>query len=334
MSARRVRLLAQLADGRLHSGEDLATGLGVTRTTVWNVIGELRERGIAIESVDRRGYRLPAPVELLDAAAMRTAAAAAGEALPDALEVAFELQSTNAALFAATPFPTSAPRVLFAELQTAGRGRRGREWLAPFGSGLTFSVGWAYADTPVDLSALTLAIGVAVVRELQAAGAAGVALKWPNDVVTARGKLGGLLTQVKQESGGAAHVVTGLGLNLALPASLRSAVVASGGMPPTDLASCLDGSGAGRNSVAARLVVCIVAAARQFGRDGFESFAADWLRFDSLLGAPVRVERADGAREGIARGIDRDGALLLETSAGVDRIVSGDVRTRRLAEPP
>jgi BirA family biotin operon repressor/biotin-[acetyl-CoA-carboxylase] ligase len=87
-----------------------------------------------------------------------------------------------------------------------------------------------------------------------------------------------------------------------------------------------------RNALGARLVLRIVAAAQEFGRTGFASFVDDWARFDSLRGVAVRIERADGEREGIARGIDRDGALLLETSAGIDRIVSGDVRTRRLAE--
>jgi BirA family biotin operon repressor/biotin-[acetyl-CoA-carboxylase] ligase len=332
MSAQRVRLLGRLADGRLHSGAELAATLGVTRTTVWNVVGELRELGIAIESLDRRGYRLPAAVELLDAEAMRVAAQRVGSALPADLEIAFELESTNSTLFAATPFATAAPRVLFAELQTAGRGRRGRDWLAPFGSGLTFSIGWAYPDTPVDLSALTLAIGVAVVRELRASGAGGSALKWPNDVVCSSGKLGGLLTQVKQETGGAAHVVVGLGLNLRLPPELRTAVAASGGVAPIDLASCCEGSMPSRNALAARLVLQLVAAAQEFGRTGFASFLEDWMRFDSLRGVAVRVERADGKRDGIVRGIDRDGALLLETETGIDRIVSGDVRTRRLAE--
>ena len=331
MSVLGERLLTRLVDGRLHSGEELAAQLAVTRTTVWNIVGELRSRGIGIESVDRRGYRLPAGVELLDAAAMRAAAADFGATLPGELEVAFEVDSTNTRLFALTPAPSAGPRVLFAELQTAGRGRRERSWLAPFGAGLTFSVGWSFAETPPDFPALTLALGVAVVRQLRAAGATHVGLKWPNDIVAAAGKLGGLLTQVKQEAGGPAYVVAGLGLNVALPDGVRARVVDSGGVAPVGLDSCAARLPP-RNALAARVVHGLVSALAEFGRTGFATFAAEWLAFDQLQGQAVRVEQAHGHRDGVVRGIDRDGALLLETAGVVERILSGDIRVRRLAE--
>ena len=331
MSALGERLLASLIDGRLHSGEELAAQLSVTRTTVWNLVGDLRGRGIEIASIDRRGYRLPAPVELLDAGAMRAAAAEFGATLPDGLEIAFEVDSTNTQLFDATPVLPGEPRVLFAELQTAGRGRRERSWLAPFGSGLTFSVGWSFADTPPDFPALTLALGVAVVRQLRAAGATDVGLKWPNDIVAVAGKLGGLLTQVKQESGGPAYVVAGLGLNVALPEPVRARILAAGGAAPVSLGSCADALPS-RNALAARLVHGLVAALAEFSRTGFATFAAEWVAFDRLQGHSVRVEQAHGHRDGVVRGIDRDGALLLETAETVERILSGDIRVRRLEE--
>jgi BirA family biotin operon repressor/biotin-[acetyl-CoA-carboxylase] ligase len=328
MSALAARLLARLADGRLHSGEELAGELDVTRTTVWNLVGELREKGVDVESVDRRGYRLPAAVELLDAAAMRAAAAAGGWTLPAALVVAFEVDSTNTELFAPASSVPAEPRVLFAELQRAGRGRRGRSWHAPFGSGLTFSIGWPFVDTPPDFPALTLALGVAVARGLRAAGARGVGLKWPNDIVTADGKLGGLLTEARQESGASAYSVAGLGLNLSLPQGAARLVVESGGVMPADLQSCMDMLPS-RNALAARLVHSLVDAFEQFGRSGFAAFIDDWRELDRLRGCQVRIEQARGVREGTVRGIDPDGALLLESATGaVERIVSGDVRVR------
>jgi BirA family biotin operon repressor/biotin-[acetyl-CoA-carboxylase] ligase len=331
MSALAARLLSRLADARLHSGEELAAELQVTRTTVWNLVGELRDKGIDVDSIDRRGYRLPAPVELLDATTMRAAAAARGVALPADLTVAFELESTNTELFDAKRAQPG-PSVLFAELQRAGRGRRGRSWLAPFGSGLTFSIGWPYVDTPPDFSALTLALGVAIVRELRSAGARAVGLKWPNDIVTADGKLGGLLTQARQESGAAAYAVAGLGLNISLPEGIRTRVVESGGIAPVDLRSAMD-SLPSRNALAARLVHALVAAFAEVGRTGFATFIDDWHEFDRLRGHAVHIEQAHGPRDGIVRGIDRDGALLLESAAGaVDRILSGDVRVRLTPE--
>ncbi len=210
-------LVTLLADGALHSGERLAEVLGVSRTAVWKVVTDLRERGIPVLSVDRRGYKLEHPVELLQLAHLRAAAARRQRDLPAATEVIFELGSTNEYLHAAAAPAPGQPRVVFAELQTAGRGRRGRSWLAPFGAGVTFSIGWSFADTPADLSALSLAMGVCVARELRDMGAPRIMLKWPNDIVFEHRKLGGLLAQLRVEAGGPAYVVIGLGLNLQLP---------------------------------------------------------------------------------------------------------------------
>jgi len=318
------RLLALLADGAQHSGEELAARLGVTRATVWNAVGELRAKGVEVISIDRRGYRLPERVELLDLKTLRRAAPA-GAALPDDIEIGFELDSTNSRLFDAAA--ASTPRVLFAELQTAGRGRRGRQWIAPFGSGLTFSIAWSYPETPADLQALTLAIGVAVANALHEIGAADVALKWPNDLVTPRGKLGGLLTQLRHEPGGPVYVVTGLGMNLRLPDRSRAQIDVIGGLVPTDLAASLDAP-PGRNALGALLVVRMIEALRRFGSAGFAPFVDDWARIDALAGQRVRVQQGDRWIDGVARGVDRDGALLIDSAGEQMRVYSGDVSVR------
>ena len=138
-----------LADGALHSGERLAADLGVTRAAVWKLVAELRERGIAVESLERRGYQLPQPVELLDAAAHRGAAAAArlGRSAADS-KCCSRLDSTNDYLHAAARRRPRRRASCSPNCSTAGRGRRGRAWLAPFGSGLTFSIGWTFAEMP------------------------------------------------------------------------------------------------------------------------------------------------------------------------------------------
>jgi BirA family transcriptional regulator, biotin operon repressor / biotin---[acetyl-CoA-carboxylase] ligase len=330
MSDSAERLLGLLADGALHSGERLAVALGVTRAAVWKLVAELRDRGITIDSHERRGYSLERPVELLSVTALRRAAGAAGCALPDDMKVVFELGSTNAVLHAAPAPSPGAPHLLFAELQTAGRGRRGREWLAPFGSGLTFSIAWSFAEWPADLSALGLALGVCVVDALRALGAVEVALKWPNDIVHGHAKLGGLLLQMRSEAGGPACVVAGLGLNLDLPAHARSVLAAPGATPVTDLAHACDGPLPGRVEVAARVAGSMLQGLQQFAGAGFAPFADDWARFDSLRDARVTVLRHDGALEGIARGADSDGALRVETAAGMlERVHAGDVSLRR-----
>ncbi len=251
--------------------------------------------------------------------------------LPDATEVLFEIGSTNEFLHAATAPPPDAPRLVFAELQTAGRGRRGRDWLAPFGSGLTFSIGWTFAETPADLSALSLALGVCVVRALRDCGAPDVQLKWPNDIVHEHAKLGGLLLQMRSEAGGPAYVVAGLGLNLRMPATARAAHSRSIGdtrdRPRYGLLQA--GCPHARRSPRVSLRACC-AACTNFAQRASTSFAADWAAFDSLRDTQVTVLRHDGSFDGIARGADRAGALCVERPSGaVERVHAGDVSLRR-----
>lgn len=324
----RATLLGLLADGQLQSGGKLAGRLGVSRTAVWKLVAGLREAGIAVESVARRGYRLPRAVELLDAAQMRLEAGALGATLPAALEVLFEVDSTNEYLQRSQPPDPDRPRVVFAELQHAGRGRRGRRWMAPFGSGLTFSIAWAFRELPPGLGALGLAVGVAVAEALREAGADGTMLKWPNDIVWRQRKMGGLLLQLRSEAGGGASVVAGLGLNLAMAPETRNLLAGSGATPVADLADALDGHQCRRNALAARLVTSMLACLERFGREGYAPFVGRWKSLDSLAGARVHVIQGDDRIEGVALGADDGGALRVSVNGRVERFHSGDVSLR------
>ncbi|MFO1408130.1 MAG: biotin--[acetyl-CoA-carboxylase] ligase [Steroidobacteraceae bacterium] len=332
MTAHRDALLALLADGRLHTGPALAARIGVSRAAVWKIVAELRDAGIEVESLPRRGYRLPRECELLDAAAIQRTAQAAG-APPLDLEVHASIDSTNRHLYDAPAPPVGTPRVAFAELQYAGRGRRGRAWLAPFGSGLTFSIAWTYADLPAQLPALGLAIGVAVVETLRAQGARDAMLKWPNDVVWQGRKLGGLLIQLKLEAGGAASVVVGIGLNLALPDAARAGLASPGATTPGDLAEACGGRAPPRNALAGALVAAACEALERFGREGYGPWASRWHALDALAGRDVRVVQSSGSVEGRALGADTDGALRVEVAGRVERFHSGDVSLRPAEAP-
>jgi BirA family biotin operon repressor/biotin-[acetyl-CoA-carboxylase] ligase len=329
--ASRLALLEMLADGRLHSGPALAASLGISRTAVWKLVAHLRGLGVDVASVQRRGYQLGQVCELLDAALIRAAAEASGAILPGQLEVLFSVDSTNQCLYAAAAPPAGQPRILCAEIQSAGRGRRGRSWLAPFGSGLTFSIGWTYPEVPPDLSALSLAIGVQVADALRAAGAGEIELKWPNDIVWRHRKLGGLLIQLKLEAGGAASVVVGLGLNLSLTQDARVRLEDSGAAPIADLSEALVGRTPGRNALAGSLLAAVCSGLERFGREGFAPFAQRWSELDSLAGAQVRVAQAAGSVEGRALGADPDGALRVEVGGRIERFLAGDVSLRAVA---
>jgi len=269
---------------------------------------------------------LPANVEALDGLKIRQLLPEVAHARVRRVDTAWTVGSTNTILLERANPPAGSGEALLAEYQTAGRGRRGRGWVAPPGGAICLSLSWMFAHRPRDLSSLGLVIGVCALRALRGAGVEHLRLKWPNDLLIEDRKLGGILIELRTESTGPACVVIGIGVNVALGASLLEKIALTG-LAPVDLASCglKDSS---RNAVAARLISACVDGLLEFERDGLKPFVREWVEADALRGRPVTVMGAEGASRGVARGIDLDGALLVETPAGLLRFVSGDVSVR------
>jgi BirA family transcriptional regulator, biotin operon repressor / biotin---[acetyl-CoA-carboxylase] ligase len=319
-------LLVLLADGQLHSGERLAKELKVSRAAVWKGVERLRGLGVEVQALPRRGYRLSAAVELLDARRIEAELSAPRKAQLRQLELKFEVDSTNSRLLACAPPPCGRADVCLSELQHAGRGRRGRRWIAPFGAGLALSVAWTFNDGARALPALSLAVGVAVWRALLRAGATGVTLKWPNDIWFRDRKIGGVLIELRAEASGPAHVVIGVGINVVLPAAARREIEAGG----TRVAAVADACAVppSRNLVAGAILDELLSMLGQFEREGFAAFHAAWTGLDALSGRPALVLLGGAAISGTARGVDGEGALLLETGEGMQRFVSGEASLR------
>lgn len=309
-------LLDTLADGAWHSGEALAAVAGITRAGLAKRVDKLRELGLDVEARQGLGYRLTQPLERLDAAALQAGAPAGlGVSVVDSTD------STNRQLLDA---PAAAdPQALFAEYQTAGRGRRGRVWRSPYGANVYLSLAWSFAAWPPQLTALPLAVGVACARALRDTGLARVQLKWPNDLWVDRRKLGGILIEHRGEAGGACRVVVGIGINVAMSGAQADGIDQAW----ISLNEAVDGS-ASRNTLAAALLRQLHAVLAGFERDGFAPFAADWNALDLSRDQPVRISGANPI-DGIARGVDGIGALIVESSDGERRAVhSGDVSLR------
>jgi BirA family transcriptional regulator, biotin operon repressor / biotin---[acetyl-CoA-carboxylase] ligase len=237
----------------------------------------------------------------------------------DALEVFAEIGSTNTYLLQQeSPLPGRF-RVAIAEHQTAGRGREGKSWLSPQSCGLYLSLAYTFREIPRQLSSLTLATGLAIATHLREIGVGDVAVKWPNDIIVHDGKLGGILTEVKPNL---RTVVTGIGLNVRLPAAMRRS--ASWIENSSDLAGCLANPPA-RNDLAVAVVRCLADTNARFGRDGFDPFRTAWPAFDWLNGKSVAIEQAPGRIAGMADGIDDDGALLVKVESTHLRVISGSV---------
>ena len=261
----------------------------------------------------------------IDAAAIRGALDPASVATMAQLDVFTEIDSTNAWLMAQpTPDP-GMHRIAIADHQTAGRGRGGKRWLSAPGSSLCLSIAHTFRSRPANLSALTLAVGVAAVHALRGAGVDGVKLKWPNDIVARDGKLGGMLAESHHRSEPGAAVVIGIGVNLELPPAILANVDAGWAHSPVDLNSIL-GRRVSREPLAAAMINHIVDALPAFEAQGFSAFAESWRSYDWLRGRAIAVEQSGGTVRGTACGIDSDGALLVRDAGSTMRVISGSIR--------
>ncbi len=323
------RVFNALADGAVHSGEQLAASHGVTRSAVWKAVGALQELGVAIEATPNRGYALAAPVVPLEAGQIRARLAGEVRARLRQGEVAWSLASTNSALLAPAArgeLPAGQFDFLAAEFQSAGRGRNARQWFAPPGGALCLSMGWSFASLPKAASALSLAVGVCALRALAAMAPLAVRLKWPNDLLVGDRKLGGVLMELRAEGSGPAYVVIGIGINCALGGEVTRRVQATGA-EPVDLAA-LGVRPCDRNRLAALLLDHLVRGVLEFEQAGLAAFAADWTAADALAGRVVTVKLPDGEFVGHARGIDADGALCVHGKDDLRRFNSGEVSVR------
>jgi BirA family biotin operon repressor/biotin-[acetyl-CoA-carboxylase] ligase len=326
--ARRARLLALLATGEFHSGERLAKRLRISRGGIWKLIRSLQAMGINIESVPRQGYRFPRAVDLLDRNAILAQMSSAVREVLDPLEVLLTVDSTNRYVAENAANPPGTTHVCVAEIQNAGRGRRGRSWVAPFGCGICMSMSWQFVEAPPTFSALSLAVGVAAVRAFRRLGIDGIGLKWPNDLIWQQRKLGGILIEMRGESAGPAQVVIGIGINMRMPAQVRIMLAEQQAALIADVHEIMRERAPARNALIATLVEEVTGMLQTFGEKGFEPFAHEWRRLDTLADAPVRVISGTETTFGRARGVELDGTLLVDVDGQLRRFASGEVSLR------
>jgi BirA family biotin operon repressor/biotin-[acetyl-CoA-carboxylase] ligase len=212
------------------------------------------------------------------------------------------------------------PTLLAAHMQSAGRGRAGRVWHSAPGAALTFSLAWKFQCPLQRLAGLPLAVGVTVAEALAALGQT-VQLKWPNDLLQDGAKLGGILIETAANgTNGTTWAVIGIGLNLALPAELRSQFNSANATALLAIE---------REQLLAALLNNLAVALQVFEREGFAAFAARWNAHHAYADQAVNIlDRDQILQQGIARGVDDTGRLLLDTEDGRITVVAGDVSLR------
>lgn len=321
------RVLALISDGAWHAGPRLAGELGLSRNAVARQIRRIRAAGLEVESKAGRGYRLPGGAELLDAERIRSGLSGATRGQLTELVVLPSVDSTNRWLCDRALAGAPSGRVCLAEMQTAGRGRRGRGWVSPFGTNLYCSALWRFDAGPTAVGGLSLAVGVAAVRALERAGITGVGLKWPNDLLWQDRKLAGVLVEVGGESAGSGWAVAGVGINCALGAEARRCV----DQPFAELRDLPGGKNVSRNGLGGLLIDELFQVFTGFAARGFEACRDEFERLDLLRGRAVRIVTPGEVLEAEALGVDDMGRLRARMAGGERTFASGEVSLRAVS---
>lgn len=317
-SATIERLTQYLSATEVRSDEDIGDVLGCRHSAVREYVEALRGLGVEIDTVAGEGYLLRDPLELLDETLILGTLDPVVRNKLQSLDIETSIDSTNSAL-KRLPETDQHAAVILAEHQSGGRGRRGRQWHSPYGRNLYMSMGWKFDQSLARIACLPLVVALGTAQALTRAGLTGHEVKWPNDLLLNGRKICGCLVEVQGDTHGPCHVVLGVGINVHMPVSVAETRI---DQPWTDLRSQLPACS--RNKLATLLVEELVGQLSLFADEGFTPFRELWQKMDALHGKSIDVWTADSSVQGIAMGIDENGALRLDTGKEVLCLHSGE----------
>ncbi|ACQ68210.1 biotin--[acetyl-CoA-carboxylase] ligase [Candidatus Williamhamiltonella defendens] len=308
------RLIRLLSTGAAYSGEQLGQYLEISLSAVNQHIQTLRHWGLEIEAQTIKGYYLSSPIELLDEKKIL-------RDLPEGrIKVLALVDSTNQYLLDNIETLRSGDACV-AEHQTAGRGRRGREWVSPFGQNLYLSMFWRLEKGTAAAVGLSLVIGIVITQVLRNLGGIDIRVKWPNDLYYRDKKLAGVLVELLGKKFKPAQVIIGMGININNPSSNKG--IEQNWSHLKEAGITID-----RNKLTALLLSELRSQLIEFEKTGLSTFISKWHELDNYLNRPVKLIVGDQQIQGIARGIDQHGGLLLETEGGIKTYQVGDISLR------
>lgn len=314
------QLIKRLATGQFISGQTIGEELGVSRAAISKHISGLVEMGVDVFSVTGKGYRLSQPLTLLN----KDEISSSLHNQTQPVEVHSLLDSTNSHLMRKVPLQAQQGEVVVAEHQSAGRGRRGRQWISPFGSHIYMSVYW-YLE-----QGMSAAMGLSVVTALSLSDAIkqlydlDVELKWPNDIYLNGVKLAGILIDLEGQALEPCHSVIGIGLNVDMPNKSAEEI----DQPWTDIQSHVN-QPINRNALVATIVNCLMERLSVHKHNGISTMVDDWHERDVYVNKQVKLITGTKETLGICRGINSQGALLLEVDQNITPIYGGEVSLRK-----
>ena len=318
-----IHVLRLMSGGEYFSGEQLGELLGVSRAAVWKQLQLVDALGVPVERKRGRGYRLSRHLTLLDANNILSSVDEGTKQGVSELVVETELSSTNKYLMDLCVNRDSIHGVVVTtERQTAGRGRRGREWYSPFAANVYLSIGWSFQQGIAAIEGLSLAVGVVICEALSFFGLDRVELKWPNDILVDGKKLGGVLIELAGDPAGECHVIVGLGLNVAMP----SIGVDKIGQPWVDLHGC--GIDVDRNRLIGQLLIQLVGLLSGYEKDRFLTYRDAWERLNAHKNQSISLVTPAKSITGLMLGVTNSGGLRLEVDGGEQVFLGGEVSLR------
>ncbi|MBZ0060453.1 MULTISPECIES: bifunctional biotin--[acetyl-CoA-carboxylase] ligase/biotin operon repressor BirA [unclassified Leclercia] len=310
-----LKLISILADGDFHSGEQLGEQLGMSRAAINKHIQTLRDWGVDVFTVPGKGYSLPEPIQLLDEGFIHS------QITDNSVAVLPVIDSTNQYLLNRLNELKSGDCCV-AEYQQAGRGRRGRKWFSPFGANLYLSMYWRLEQGPAAAIGLSLVIGIVLAEVLQSLGADKVRVKWPNDLYLNDRKLAGILVELTGKTGDAAQIVMGAGINLVMR-NVQAEDINQGWINLQEAGIAID-----RNVLAVRVINELRHSLKIFEQEGLTPFLPRWEKLDNFAHRAVKLIIGDKEIYGTSRGINEQGALLLEQDGVIKPWVGGEISLR------
>ncbi len=311
---RKREMLAALSGQQFVSGEVLAKQVGISRTAISKHINSLKQYGVEIFSVKGKGYKLATPVSLIDEDCLT-------RELKQRCFYFNELPSTNAFLLKHVTELTSGD-ICIAEYQSSGRGRRGRNWVSPYGCHLYCSIYWKLELGMSQASGLSLVVACSLVKVLQSFGIDDLGVKWPNDIYLNNKKLAGVLIEMSGQADCECHLVVGIGINISMSQFQGDKIDQAW----SDLSAV---------TCCPSKTQLVIALQKQLHHDfsifevqGLNAFLERWQAVDVFLGKQVRLLMGESLINGICKGIDKSGAIVLETDEGIKAYVGGEISLR------
>ncbi|MDM9285637.1 bifunctional biotin--[acetyl-CoA-carboxylase] ligase/biotin operon repressor BirA [Providencia rettgeri] len=314
-----LQLIDILADAQVHSGEQLGEQLGMTRSAINKHIKTLRSWGLNIETIAGKGYKLPYQINLLSEEAIKKQI--------DDVNIIVEpvIDSTNQYMLERIAELKSGDTCL-AEYQSAGRGRRGRQWISPFGCNLYLSMYWRLEQGPAAAVGLSLVVGIVIAEVLNRISQEKVKVKWPNDLYMNDKKLAGILVELTGKTGDAAHIIIGVGINI----GMNNNNIESSKSITQEWSSLRDEvENIERNELSANIIKSLRESLVIFEYEGLKPFLERWFKLDNFLNRHVKLLIGNDIISGIERGVNDQGALLLQKDNGeIIPYIGGEISLR------